>query len=736
MPIVPALLLALAVLLPFWRVVGGWDVVFLSDALRQHWPFQAVLGRVLAADPAGLPAWDPWLLAGHPLLADPQFQVFYPPALLYRFLPFPAAFGLFLGLHLLVAAFGTATLLRRRGLPPYAAVVGALAFALGAHPAQLLAVPPVLCAYAWLPWVAVAADRLAERPGVASAAALAATFGWLALTGYPPYLAYAGLAAAVVMLFPRGARRAGALRWGAAGLGLGLAVAAAMLVPFAAYLPDTTRAAAMTPEAAAAGALPLWNLAGWLVPEAYLPGGGPDPVLGAPHLWTSLHYIGTLPLAMAVAGWVLGRRDAALRAPAVLAGGGLLLALLPWLLALTPASVALAWLTARTPLGWLRHQGLWAGAAGLGLAWLAAAGARVVRDRLQAPEGRRLVRGWAVALVFAAAFIAGSKILALGRFKAELAADPDSLAVFVAQRAGLAATPAIWLGIGWVLVWLASRREIHASVAAIGLAVVAWFDLMGVAARVQPTAKRAWVMAASPTEDALRAASSRDGWERVHVTPRLEQWGSDPGEGVEGVTRNLRAAERYNLPAVAGFRQAGGNDPLRPRGTDRALDGISLAPTRPWDEKARRVFDRLGVRWLITRGAIDGPGLRKVHAGHVTIYERDRAMTGPAWIPGAGTGRVLSADHTKPGVWVIEVDVRKSANLIVSESWVKGWRARNGGAVESTEDGLLSVPVEPGRKTVTLTYTAPGAWIGLGLSLVVLAGLLWAGARPFLAGPR
>ncbi len=726
MPIAAALLLALAVVLPLWRVVAGWDMVFLSDALRQHYPFQAIVGRVLAADPARLPAWDPWLLSGHPLLADPQFQVYYPPALLYRFLPFPAASGIFLGLHLLLAAFGVATLLRRRGMPPVAAAIGALAFALGVHPALLLAVPPVLCAYAWLPWVAVAADRVGERPTAPAAAGLAIAFGWLALTGYPPYLVYAAVVAAVVLAFPRHARAAGTFRRGAAGLGIGVIVAAAMLVPFAAYLPDTTRAAPLTAPSAAAGALSVWALFGWLVPEAFLYGGGTDFVLGAPHLWASLHYVGTLPLALAVAGWVLGRRDPALRAPAILAAGGVLLAL-------APGWPVLAQLLARTPLGWLRHQGLWAGVAGLGLAWLAAAGARTVHDRSASPEGRALVRGWAVALVFVIAFIAGTKVLALGRFKADLKTRPDSLAVFVTARAGLATTPAIWLGIGWMLVWLAGRREIGAGTAATGLAAIAWLDLFGMAAKSQPTAKREWIMPVSATEEALAKSATRGGWERVHVTPRLEQWGLDPGEAREGVARNLKAASRYNLPAAAGFRQAGGNDPLRPKGTDAALEGISYAPVRPTDERARTILDRLGVRWLVTRNDADVPGLRRIHDGHVRIYERDRAMKHPAWIPGAGTGRVIAADGTKPGIWVIEADVTKSADLVISESYVRGWEAENAGKPASSEDGLLSVPVEPGRKTITLTYAAPGAKAGLGLSLLVLLGLLWSGARRFLA---
>lgn len=724
MPARVALVLALAIVLPMWRQVLGFDLVFLSDALRQHWPFQSAVSNALRAVPGALPAWDPLMLSGHPLLADPQFQVYYPPALLYRFLGFPGAFGLYLAAHLLVAAFGVAVLLGRRGLPPVAAAVGAMAYAMGAHPALLHAVPPVLAAYAWLPWVAVAADRLAVRPGPGTAAGLAVAFGWLALAGYPPYLLYAAGAAAVMLLVRPDAANAAALRWAAAGLAGGLAVAAAMALPFLNYLPDTTRRMALTAQDAAAGALTIWGLLGWFVPEAFMPG-GETAVLGAPHLWSTLHYVGVLPLALAIAAWVIGRRDRALRAPRWLAAGGVLLAMAPAL------PVVGVWLAA-TPLAWVRHQGLWAGVGGLGLAWLAAAGARIVMEKTAAPEGRKLLAGWAVALVFLLAFGAGTKVLKLGRFRAELAKHPGSLSSFVAERSGLVTTPALWLGLGVLLVWLAKRREIPARTAVAGLAGVAWLDLAGVGAMLQPAAKRDWIMPASATEAALAASAKPGSWERVHVTPRLEQWGLDPGEGRAGAAHSLKAASRYNLPAAAGFRQAGGNNPLRPKGTDAALDRISFAPAKPWDPEARKVFDRLGVRWLITNGEINGPGYRRIHKGHVSIYERERGMTKPAWIPGSGTGTVIAAVMDRPGRWVIEADVRQDAHLIVSESFVRGWRAEGGGRPESSEDGLISIPVTPGRKTIGLSYTAPGSYAGLGLSLLLLLALLWSGARPFL----
>ena len=122
-----------------------------------------------------------------PLLADPQAHVLYPPAIVFRLLPFPEAFGWFLAIHAVLATVGMAVFLRGRGLTTGAAATGAIGFGLGAHPTLLLAVPPALCGYAWLPWVATASARLADRPNRREAAGLAVALGWLLLAGSPPY---------------------------------------------------------------------------------------------------------------------------------------------------------------------------------------------------------------------------------------------------------------------------------------------------------------------------------------------------------------------------------------------------------------------------------------------------------------------------------------------------------------------------------------------------------------------
>ena len=78
-----------------------------------------------------LPLWNPYHFAGTPHLADPQTTVFYPPALLLRWLPVPAFLGWMIALHLWIAGAGMLFAARVLGLGWMAAAASAVAVMLG-----------------------------------------------------------------------------------------------------------------------------------------------------------------------------------------------------------------------------------------------------------------------------------------------------------------------------------------------------------------------------------------------------------------------------------------------------------------------------------------------------------------------------------------------------------------------------------------------------------------------------
>ena len=89
-----------------------------------------VYTRSVLAD-GHLPFWNPYHFAGTPHLADPQTTVFYPPALLLRWLPVPAFLGWMIAFHLWIAGAGTLFAARVIGLGWMAAAASAVAVMLG-----------------------------------------------------------------------------------------------------------------------------------------------------------------------------------------------------------------------------------------------------------------------------------------------------------------------------------------------------------------------------------------------------------------------------------------------------------------------------------------------------------------------------------------------------------------------------------------------------------------------------
>ena len=133
-----------------------------------------------------LPLWNPYNASGEPWLANPQTGVFYPPAWLFLLLPFPAAYVLFLALHVALLGAG-GFLLFSRFTSSGAALAAALALMFCGPTLSLLDVGNNLTAFAWIPlmlWcahagvsrdlcaVAIALSFLAGEPFFAATGAL------------------------------------------------------------------------------------------------------------------------------------------------------------------------------------------------------------------------------------------------------------------------------------------------------------------------------------------------------------------------------------------------------------------------------------------------------------------------------------------------------------------------------------------------------------------------------------
>jgi hypothetical protein len=153
-------LLALAVLLVYWRLLLTNLVLATGDAFTYFTPYRDYADAVLRS--GRLPLWNPYLFLGVPFLANPQAAVLYPLHWPFIWLPAGKSLAASLGLHLVLGGLG-AYLLAHRGaglgfLPALATgLIFGLSGYLGAHAGQVNQVS----AAAWLPWLLVLLEEAA-----------------------------------------------------------------------------------------------------------------------------------------------------------------------------------------------------------------------------------------------------------------------------------------------------------------------------------------------------------------------------------------------------------------------------------------------------------------------------------------------------------------------------------------------------------------------------------------------
>lgn len=241
----------------------------ISDPLYQFYPF--LVQTVASLRGGQLLLWNPALFSGHPALADPLFQTFYPFVTVFGLLLGPAhGFSLSLVAHVLLAALLMFGFLRslRLGLP--AAVLGALTYALSGYLVTWFEYPFWLTTLAWLPGILWAWYAGVTHSQWRYAAVAGLLFGFALLAGQYQFLLVFSLFwaayAAACAIAQRRMGRSAAFPLGSLLLALviGALIGAVQALPFADLLAASRRAAVGTPDI-----LPLPQLITLLLPHFF-----------------------------------------------------------------------------------------------------------------------------------------------------------------------------------------------------------------------------------------------------------------------------------------------------------------------------------------------------------------------------------------------------------------------------------------------------------------------------------
>lgn len=130
----------------------------ITDPVRQQYPWRWLAVEQLKQ--FQLPTWNPYTLAGGPLIATFQSGVFYPLNIVYFILPFQIAWSLLIIVQPLLAGLFLYLYLRKLQINPWACLLSAITFAFSGFATAWLEWNTVLHTGLWLPLILLSIDRV------------------------------------------------------------------------------------------------------------------------------------------------------------------------------------------------------------------------------------------------------------------------------------------------------------------------------------------------------------------------------------------------------------------------------------------------------------------------------------------------------------------------------------------------------------------------------------------------
>lgn len=175
-------LTSFVLLLFYWTPLLSPDATIQWNAVDLHYPAQQYFSQQMKA--GHLPHWANYVLAGFPMLSDPQTGGFYPLNWPFFLLGVtPLAIQMEIAFHALIAICGAFLLLRRLTAQGPAALAGAFSYGLGGYFAAHSSHVGMMQSAALLPWLLYCYDRAATGNRISWLARAAAVAGGCFLTG-------------------------------------------------------------------------------------------------------------------------------------------------------------------------------------------------------------------------------------------------------------------------------------------------------------------------------------------------------------------------------------------------------------------------------------------------------------------------------------------------------------------------------------------------------------------------
>ncbi len=764
----PGLVVALAVVVTFWEAIFTSHVFYRRDIGAYWYPYRAVVERAISE--RTLPLWNPFFGFGVPLLADPNFQLAYPPTWPGLALPPETHYKLFAIGHTLLAIAGVWVLARRLGLGRSAAAFAGGVYALSGPMLSAVDLFHHHVGAAWIPWTLWALEGLLRAPGrktalvlaLVSAAQITAGSGDMGLVAALLGTARAGWF--LVRFRTNGPGRVLAvLRYGVLAALLGLMLGAVQWLPTSELARHGFRAV-QDPRTSGYWSLHPGSLVDLAVPQAVVE--LPLSVSARAALFEGREpllvcvYLGIVPLALA--GLALAMRTR----PALMAGVGFLFLVTA---SLGRHAVLFPALRLLPGFGMLRYPAKFLLGAALCGGLLAGVGLESWQRGWSVAEGRRARR--LVGVLLACALLAVVAALWLirepGWFTGRLEADPAALVAACRSFALKLLRSSVLAALVALLLWRRTARLRPTGGASAALLLLAAADLVAVGQGINPLAP-AELFSRRPAVTTLLGSGTRirATAEEGCLTPG--HWPADwkaswiAALGDQGTLRPPAGARwglygsydgeftglgsRWTATLNWASWRLGGTPPglrlLQIGAVERVLHvGRSHAPAlAPLAILSSSYVCPLAVlavpeplpRAYVVRGERQATGPEATLAALLDPAFDPRREVVLESTPGRAPGEATDRDEVRPTARTLdsvelEVRLEEPATLVLVEAFDGGWRAEVDGARAELlrANGLFrAVRLDAGSHRVRFVYRPWAVQAGAALTLAGLLGAL------------
>ncbi|MCP4773991.1 MAG: hypothetical protein GY880_07115 [Planctomycetaceae bacterium] len=195
----PALLIGGIWVWFFGPMMMGREVVGFRDSAYLYYPLFEWIDAQWAA--GEIPLWNPFCNFGMPVIGDGSSSVFYPGKLVFfcRFLSYPSRYGIYLAMHVPLAAVGAYQFSRLIGAKKTGATLAAFAYPFGGVVLFQVTNVIYLVSAAWFPWAMICVLQMVQTKHLKWALGLAMVCAMMILGGDPQMVYHVGLISVVTL---------------------------------------------------------------------------------------------------------------------------------------------------------------------------------------------------------------------------------------------------------------------------------------------------------------------------------------------------------------------------------------------------------------------------------------------------------------------------------------------------------------------------------------------------------